>query len=182
MMVSPDVFSCDFEHSCTFQQVGSDDFDWSVNSGETNTKLTGPNADHTKGNSSGRYIYIETSKFGSNGISPSKNEGDVAILRTPTIRVVPGCSYTLIFFYSMYGRKIGTLGVKMQGSTSYLWSKSGQQIFNGDIWLKTTLSLAILDDQSSFKLEFEGIRGDGYLGDIAIDDIKVQQKCGKKVY
>ena len=29
------------------------------------------------------------------------------------------------------------------------------------------------------QIQFEGVRGDSYLGDIAIDDIKVQQLCGK---
>jgi hypothetical protein len=43
--------SCDFEQDgfCEWRQVhdGHDDFDWSINSGETSSKQTGPSVDLT---------------------------------------------------------------------------------------------------------------------------------------
>ena len=45
--------NCDFEKDglCGWQQIqnGEDDFDWSINSGETSSKGTGPKVDHTTG-------------------------------------------------------------------------------------------------------------------------------------
>ncbi|XP_028406441.1 MAM and LDL-receptor class A domain-containing protein 1-like [Dendronephthya gigantea] len=50
--------SCDFERSglCNWEQVldGGDNFDWSINSGSTPSKFTGPNVDHTTGSIEGR--------------------------------------------------------------------------------------------------------------------------------
>ncbi|GFO23257.1 MAM domain containing 2 (mamdc2) [Plakobranchus ocellatus] len=173
------VFSCDFESPCPFEQPSGDDFDWSLNFGHTQTRLTGPNFDHTIRNASGTYIYIETSNFTHRGISPSQRAGDKAVLRSPAISAVPGCSYRLLFYYSMYGRKMGTLGIRITGNNGYIWSKSGRQHSNGNQWTKVAIPLPVEKGlfPSSFQLDFEGIRGDGYLGDIALDDIRVEEKC-----
>ena len=49
--------NCDFEKEglCDWQQIqnGEDDFDWSINSGETSSKGTGPKVDHTTGTREG---------------------------------------------------------------------------------------------------------------------------------
>ncbi|RUS71280.1 hypothetical protein EGW08_020957 [Elysia chlorotica] len=108
-----DVWSCDFEQDCSYEQEKYDQFDWSKNSGETATSSTGPDFDHTVQNINGHYMYIETSGFASQGISSSKNEGDTAILRTSDIPRIPGCTYRLVFWYSMYGRGTGSLTVKV---------------------------------------------------------------------
>ena len=40
-------------------------------------------------------------------------------------------------------------------------------------WVESTMPLA---NDGVFKLEFEGIRGDSFQGDIALDDIEVREK------
>lgn len=46
-----------------------------------------------------------------------------------------------------------------------IWSKSGEQ---GNSWIKGT---ADVGGHANFRLVFEGVRGDGFQGDIALDDI-----------
>lgn len=44
------------------QETAPDDtFDWTINQGETESKFTGPDTDHTRGTADGYYAYIETS-------------------------------------------------------------------------------------------------------------------------
>ncbi|KAK3747742.1 hypothetical protein RRG08_024888 [Elysia crispata] len=180
LMSSADVWFCDFEEPCEFEQSTNDQFDWSLNSGPTSTRYTGPNDDHTLGNRTGHYLFIETSKIAPGGISPSQIAGDMVTLRSPAFSPVSGCSYTLTFFYSMYGRSTGSLVVKMKGQHSSLWSRSGQQTPNGDTWRQASVTLPIKPGQAILQVEIEGVRGDSYLGDIAIDDISLNQNCANK--
>ncbi|GFS09801.1 MAM domain-containing glycosylphosphatidylinositol anchor protein 1 [Elysia marginata] len=127
--------------------------------------------------SKGYYLYIETSKTLGGGISSGYKRGDTAILRTSRIPRVPGCWYKLEFWYNMYGRGIGTLGVKLHGKNEYLWSRSGQQTANSTHWREASLVIEIQNNSSAFQVEFVGVKGDSYLGDLAIDDIRIEQKC-----
>jgi len=139
--------SCNFDNGlCSgWSQSSSDDFDWTVRSGGTPSSGTGPSADHS---GSGKYIYIETS-------SPRKGD-DKAVLIFNGYTGGPAC---LSFFYHMYGRDINLLNVKL-GSTD-VFQKSGSQ---GNQWKKAEFSI-----NGSGDIKFEGIRGSGYKGDIAID-------------
>ncbi|KAH3811674.1 hypothetical protein DPMN_140086 [Dreissena polymorpha] len=60
---------CDFEQTtlCGYSQDNTDNFDWTWNSGDTPSSLTGPSTDHTTGNSTGHYVYIESSAPRTNG-------------------------------------------------------------------------------------------------------------------
>ena len=45
---------CDFEHNfCTWSNIGGDDFDWLIGRGSTPSRFTGPQNDHTQGNTQG---------------------------------------------------------------------------------------------------------------------------------
>lgn len=53
---------CNFEFDmCSWRQDRRDDFDWLIKAGSTLTVGTGPSGDHTLRNSSGHYIYLESS-------------------------------------------------------------------------------------------------------------------------
>ena len=46
---------CDFENGlCAYSNSKSDDFDWLVGSGKTQSRFTGPKFDHTFGNANGK--------------------------------------------------------------------------------------------------------------------------------
>ena len=79
----------------------------------------------------------------------------------------------LKFWYHMLGADIGTLKVIQKtgpGNRSeiLLWTLSGQQ---GNTWLNARVSLSKSPNRN-YWIVFEGVRGNGYRGDIAIDDIQ----------
>uniref|UniRef100_A0A8C1TDI2 MAM domain containing glycosylphosphatidylinositol anchor 2 n=1 Tax=Cyprinus carpio TaxID=7962 RepID=A0A8C1TDI2_CYPCA len=121
------------------------------------------------------YMYIETSR--------PRKEGDTARLLSPTFNVAPKNphsitsppAYCFSFYYHMYGKHIGTLNafVKQKGQSTSdagpVWSLSGNQ---GDRWRQAKISI---HPTASFQVMFEGIRGPGIEGDIAIDDVTLEE-------
>ncbi|MCI4382883.1 hypothetical protein PGIGA_G00019780 [Pangasianodon gigas] len=123
----------------------------------------------------GYYMYIETSR--------PRQEGDKARLLTPLFSVVPKKpygnvantpSYCFTLYYHMYGKHIGTLNVYLRqksqtGEDSLVWTLSGSQ---GDHWKQARVNI---HPTSSFQMILEGIRGSGIEGDIAIDDVAIEE-------
>ncbi|KAJ8274872.1 hypothetical protein COCON_G00094970 [Conger conger] len=171
-------FHCSFEEEpiCMFTQEKTDDFDWTRHSAATRdtkyTPNTGPSSDRS-GSKQGYYMYIETSR--------PRVEGDQARLLTPIFNVAPkslhgpaGHAYCFNFYYHMYGKHIGTLNtfLRQKGQTSSespVWSLSGNQ---GDRWRQAKVGI---HPTTSFQMVFEGIRGPGIEGDIAIDDVTLEE-------
>ncbi|XP_067137066.1 uncharacterized protein [Centruroides vittatus] len=162
---------CDFEKSdlCGWTHDPSGDFYWSRHQFATPSGHvgTGPNHDHTKGaGKAGYYMYIEAS-------SPRKIN-DTARLFSPVYS--PNLSSSCFtFWYHMYGTTIGSLLVYVKTETDNLpslhpvWQKNGDQ---GNVWLKATIPIHPLHDK--FQIVIEGVRGETYIGDIAIDDVHLQ--------
>ncbi|XP_055741412.1 MAM domain-containing glycosylphosphatidylinositol anchor protein 2-like isoform X1 [Salvelinus fontinalis] len=172
-------FHCSFEEEpiCMFTQDKNDDFDWTRHSAATRdtkyTPNTGPSGDRS-GSKQGFYMYIETSR--------PRKEGEVARLVSPFFNVAPKNPYGITnppaycfgFFFHMYGKHIGTLNAllrqKGQAATEEpTWSLSGNQ---GDHWKQAKVSI---HPTASFQVALEGIRGPGIEGDIAIDDITLEE-------
>ncbi|XP_073258031.1 MAM and LDL-receptor class A domain-containing protein 1-like [Porites lutea] len=130
-----------------------DQFDWTLNSGKTGTMLTGPTEDHT--GYQGGYIYVEASE-------PQMN-GHKSLLMGPRM-----CGRMCMrFFYSMNGRRMGTLNVyKREGMRrdDLLWTMSGHQ---GTEWHEALVDIG----GACYQILFEGVVGPSYLSDIAVDDI-----------
>ncbi|XP_005047951.2 PREDICTED: MAM domain-containing glycosylphosphatidylinositol anchor protein 2 [Ficedula albicollis] len=176
-------FHCGFEDGniCLFTQDDTDNFDWTKQSTATRdtkyTPNTGPNADRS-GSKEGFYMYIETSR--------PRLEGEKARLVSPVFSVAPknpygatNTAYCFSFYYHMYGQHIGSLNVylRLKGQTAIenpLWSSSGNK---GQHWNQARVNI---NPPTSFQLIFEGIRGPGIEGDIAIDDVSiVEGECMK---
>ncbi|XP_028396557.1 MAM and LDL-receptor class A domain-containing protein 2-like [Dendronephthya gigantea] len=140
---------CNFDsgNSCSYQN-GVGQFQWTVQSGSTSSSGTGPSADVS---GSGYYLYIETS-------SP-RQSGDKAAILTPTLNG----NQCMKFSYHMYGGDIGTL--KIYANNQIIFSRSGNQ---GNRWVQAEKSIM---QSGSYQVKFEGTRGNGYEGDIAIDAI-----------
>ncbi|XP_056152112.1 MAM domain-containing glycosylphosphatidylinositol anchor protein 2 [Lampris incognitus] len=173
-------FQCGFEDEsvCLFTQDKSDEFDWTHHSAAIRdtkyTPNTGPSTDRT-GSKQGFYMYIETSR--------PRLQGDKARLLTPTFNVgsknsygapTPNPSYCFAFYYHMYGKHIGTLNVflrqKAQAATdTAIWSLSGNQ---GDRWRQAKVNI---HPTTTFQMVMEGVRGPGIEGDIAIDDVTIEE-------
>ncbi|XP_054653024.1 MAM domain-containing glycosylphosphatidylinositol anchor protein 2 isoform X2 [Dunckerocampus dactyliophorus] len=166
-------FQCGFEEEalCLFSQDKSDDFDWTRHSAASRdtkyTPNTGPSADHG-GSKQGFYMYIETSR--------PRLEGDKARLLSPSFNMGSrsGATYCLAFYYHMYGKHIGALNVllRQKGQTATdasVWSQSGNQ---GDRWRRAAISIR---PTAAFQVVMEGVRGAGIEGDIAIDDVTIEE-------
>ena len=140
-------------------------------------------------------MYLETS-------SPAK-QGDRAWFMSDVIVARSAC---LIFFYHMYGTNIGELKIYQlhragQGNVIQLWEKKGTSIcYNvnvfksvilkfsviffirvtgdqGDEWREAQVTLPYVPGET-FRVLIEGVVGNGFKGDIAVDDIKyIPEAC-----
>ncbi len=143
-------------------QDGDDDFDWSINTGGTPSNNTGP-----RGPGQGKYyLYMEAS-------DPNYAQKR-AILNSPCIDLSQKTEAQFSFKYHMWGAQaMGTLHfeISLDDGTTWtsLWNKSGNQ---GGRWKLATVDLSDYIGKS-IRLRFNGITGNNWLSDIAIDAIKL---------
>ncbi|XP_052085911.1 MAM and LDL-receptor class A domain-containing protein 2-like [Mytilus californianus] len=152
-------YYCSFNSDCMFLSNTSSSVFWQRYSGCTPSTGTGPCTGHD-GNSSSYYIFLETSN-GTTGYSASLNT-------TASFDWTPRC---LSFYYHMYGSTINELQVKVRSSTnmigSVVWSRKYDQ---GNIWHSASIDIQAV---SALQIQFIGISGSPYTGDIALDEIKL---------
>ncbi|KAM4705173.1 MAM and LDL-receptor class A domain-containing protein 1 [Rhinophrynus dorsalis] len=158
---------CNFEEGlCNWKQDFDDDFDWTRNQGSTPTPDTGPMKDHTLGTGKGHYLYIETSV-------PQVYQNQAVLLSPEIDATVNNANKTCIFrfHYHMFGKQIYSLAVYkriMRNSRgNLLWQTFGNK---GNRWLKKTLHI---NSSQPFQLLIVGMVGDGFTGDIGIDDLSL---------
>ncbi|XP_028397063.1 A disintegrin and metalloproteinase with thrombospondin motifs 3-like isoform X2 [Dendronephthya gigantea] len=154
-----DPLDCNFEKGlCEWTQMTNDNFDWQRNQGRTKSTETGPNHDHTLKNRAGHYMFIEAS-------NPQRQDHRARLI-SPEVNARQAC---LTFYYHMWGSDTGKLRVKFLTESGYMnqyaWSKIGDQ---GRKWTRAEVNIPI---GLSYQIVIEAIRGRGWRGDIAIDDI-----------
>lgn len=151
---------CSFEKGfCTWANTRQvDTFDWIIGGGTTSSYGTGPSGDHTTG--SGQYVFIET--------SAPRQLGDNAYLLSQPFDPAPS-GRCLKFWHHMRGASIGTLNVYLHtgnfSAMQLLWQRKGNK---GSTWM---LGQIPITSSVKYQVVFEGIRGNSYTGDIALDDI-----------
>ncbi|XP_026196154.1 MAM domain-containing glycosylphosphatidylinositol anchor protein 2 isoform X2 [Anabas testudineus] len=177
-------FHCGFEDEvlCLFSQDKTDVFDWTHHSASTRdtkyTPNTGPSSDHT-GSKQGFYMYIETSRPRLEGdkarlLSPTFNMNSKTTSSSSSSSVTNNPTYCFSFYYHMYGKHIGALNVflrqkgQMVTDTS-VWSLTGNQ---GNRWIQAKVDI---HPTAAFQIVMEGVRGSGIEGDIAIDDVSIEE-------
>jgi len=92
----------------------------------------------------------------------------MAELRSPPLLTTS--TTKMKFSYSMYGSTMGSLEVNVKpagGTWSTIWQQSGNK---GYSWKEAELDLGSY--QSPVEIQFIGIRGTSYRGDIALDKIE----------
>lgn len=162
--------STDFESGFGYwAQDGGDDFDWTINSGGTQSNNTGPSGDHTSG--TGQYIYIEAS-------SPNYPSNE-AILRSGCVELGSSGAASISFWYHMYGGNVGELHLDVYSNGAWVddvWSLSGDQ---GDQWLEANVDLSTYGER--VELRFRAYSGpssqNGWGSDIALDDILISNSA-----
>lgn len=109
----------------------------------------------------GYYVYTNAEKG---------KHRDIAELKSAGITSSP--NQCLSFWYHMSGDDIGSLRVyqiySIQDKDKPLWTVDGEQ---DTVWMYQAINLKYRND--NFKIKFEGVRGNGDEGDIALDDIKI---------
>ncbi|CAC5384127.1 unnamed protein product [Mytilus coruscus] len=157
-------FDCNFEAGiCEWNAELSPEYTWKIFSGKTPSLETGPGVDHTSGSSHGHYIYLEATDVQKGATSKLVSN------TTNSVEVV-----CLTFWYHMYGESMGTLNVYTESGniTTRYWSKSGNQ---GNSWNFASFNIS---SSEPYSITFEGVCGDFYTSDIALDDIfMLQRSC-----
>lgn len=152
-----------------WQTDNSGTFSWVVNSGPTLSPSTGPLGDHTYGNTVGKYIYTEAS-------NPSA-DGEIARLVSPCVQIPTSGSYSMEFYYHMFGPGILALNVEVYSNGTWvnIWSKSGQQqTAMSSPYIKANVNLDAYKG-TTIKVRFINVRPSGtdyFTSDIAIDDVR----------
>ncbi|XP_066536368.1 MAM and LDL-receptor class A domain-containing protein 1 [Hoplias malabaricus] len=156
---------CNFEFDlCSWRQVETDTFDWIIKTGRTPTPGTGPSTDHTLRNSSGHYLYLESSF--------PQVSGEVAQISGPTFsHRSRDCK--MVFYLHMSGEGSGTLSVYLTSKSwrSPLLNLHGHQ---GNYWVRQEV---VLSSSEHFQVMFEGKVGQNGRGDICLDDITFSPGC-----
>ncbi|XP_055957691.1 MAM and LDL-receptor class A domain-containing protein 1-like [Patella vulgata] len=151
---------CAFDDNtiCEWKQSKTDKFDWTVNGNKTASQGTGPMSDHS---GMGYYIYLEAS-------SP-RILNDTAVIMSPYISPSDSNLQCLNFWYHMYGPHIGTLNIytNVFGNKRLIWTRTGTQ---ANAWKQAQLTI---NSTTNYQVIIEGVVGKGWLGDISLDDIKI---------
>ena len=130
---------------------------WALDAYNTTSSGTGPSDDITGG---GNYMFYETSGSPQTPITLTSLCLDVSALTNPT----------LAFYNHMYGATMGTLEVLVNGAS--LWSMSGDQ---GDQWNFVQVDLSAYAGNTNITIDFVGTYGGGFTGDMAIDEVCVDE-------
>ncbi|NXO27132.1 MALR1 protein, partial [Cisticola juncidis] len=157
----PDLH-CDFENGlCSWEQDVQDDFDWIRIRGPTPTVNTGPLKDHTTGTARGHYLYLESSE--------PRQFRDKAALLSPLFSPSHNGTCVFRFHYHMFGKEVYKLSVFQRAVSNtkgwLLWYKFGNQ---ENRWIRQTL---FIRSSKPFQILVEGTVGDGFTGDIGLDDV-----------
>ncbi|XP_063269590.1 MAM and LDL-receptor class A domain-containing protein 1 [Prinia subflava] len=157
----PDL-QCNFENGlCNWEQDVQDDFDWIRIRGPTPTVNTGPLKDHTTGTARGHYLYLESSE--------PRQFRDKAVLLSPLFSPSGNGTCVFRFHYHMFGKEVYRLSVFQRAVSNtkgwLLWYKFGNQ---DNRWIRQTL---FIRSSKPFQILVEGTVGDGFTGDIGLDDV-----------
>ncbi|HXH17465.1 MAG TPA: choice-of-anchor J domain-containing protein, partial [Chitinophagales bacterium] len=143
--------------------AAGDQTDWIVFSGATPTMNTGPDFDHTLGNSLGKYLYVE-----STGCTNA-----TASLLSPSIDLSGQTNVSFDFWYHMYGNNLSTLHVDVStdGGINFTDDMVPSWMANSNAWQKTTIPLDAYAGDTVI-IRVRGVTGNGSLSDLAVDDFR----------
>ena len=141
--------------------------DWATDAAGTPSSPTGPAVDHTLGNSTGRYLYVESS---------SPCYGYTAELISPVIDVSTATYPAVRFWYHMYGQSQGTLHVDLIQDPNNTAVRINDVIpawtDNRDLWQQTG-PIPLDPAVGQYRIVIRGITGNNFYSDMAIDDFEV---------
>jgi len=158
------------ELSSFWEQLETEDLDWTVLSGPTPSKVhvngggTGPDGDHTSG--TGNYIYVEA--------SGDNHPGKRMDMLTPVFDLSHITDTELSFWCHMFSAD-GNMGeLWLDALVNGTWREGVLHLEgdHGDQWFKQTVDLSSYEG-GAVQFRFRGITGTDYDGDICIDDFRI---------
>ncbi|XP_045183537.2 uncharacterized protein LOC123541967 isoform X2 [Mercenaria mercenaria] len=159
---------CNFDDGtlCGWEQEKSDIFDWTFQSGPTQSDGTGPDVDHTLGTLQGKYVYIESS-------SP-RIFGEHASLLS---HVMPANrTMCFEFWYYMFGDGSGRLFVLVQDTClkkeTQLFEETGDK---GAQWNKASVTITDHSVPNDYIIVLKADVGSTFHGDTAVDDLVIYE-------
>ncbi len=148
--------------------------DWTSDIEGTGSGSTGPTAnggaDHTTGAAGGTYLYVETSCNGTG------YPNITALLDSPVFDLTSLPRAELKFWYHMFGTTMGNLSVEVttDGGVTYT-EVLAPFTDNQDVWQEGIIDLNAYITETALQIRFRYISGSSFTGDIALDDITVQE-------
>lgn len=154
-ILTESVDDCDFDTAkCSWSNSVLDNFNWTIKVGSTPSFFTGPSGDYL---GLGKYAYIESSH---------RQKGDQAHL----LSGVMSGARCMQFMYNLRGMHMGEINVlqSYQGDPQpkRLLTKAGN---HERLWYKAWVDIP--DGGKPYRIIIEGVVGDGFTGDAAIDEI-----------
>ncbi|NIJ45551.1 PKD repeat protein [Wenyingzhuangia heitensis] len=158
--------------------AAASNFKWYVHSGATPTNGTGPKTD-ASGTSSGVYMYTKSYSFSGETYAA----GDVTQLISPCFQT--GVSPVLSFKYHMYSStaasKFGEFYVDVSADGGATWEKTVASFLDptqdSDTDAYSTASIFLPEYANQIvKIRFRVVRGNTSYNDVAIDDVKFENK------
>ncbi len=140
-----------------------------VNRGTTYGTGTGPLVDHTSGTGTGTYVYAESNLTGGAA-------GNVAYLSSPCFDLTNLTNPRLSFYYHFFGTTIGKMIIQVNKGYGWVSVDSivgAQQTNQNSPWQKRSINLVNFANEL-IKVRFMAVRGNGTLGDMALDDISIE--------
>jgi len=150
---------------------------WTVDVNGTTSGSTGPSGpggtttnapDHNPGIVGGKYIYVETS----GGVG---NNTNIARAQSPFFNLTSFTDAKLDFWYHAFGNGIGSLNVEARVGTQGTWANiAGPITDNVNLWQNNNLCVGpVYAGNDSVQFRFSYQVGNGFGGDLALDDISV---------
>ena len=159
------AFGVDFDLDGCWEDVSPNAFSWDVGTGETGSFNTGPDAAFSGAN----YLFSEAS---------SGFQGDEAIVLSPEVDLSNLTTPALSFRYHMFGADIDQLSIDVDDGTNLdldvITITGQQQTSLTDDWIQTFVDLSPYAGQT-IQVRFRVTRGDGFEGDVAIDDVNFDE-------
>jgi hypothetical protein len=171
------IFSDDFETNFGDWSVDGGSCTWIRNQDTTPSANTGPGGnangqgfDHTVGDSTGWYVFVEASANVCQG-------GDNQAVLTSNAFTPGNVSTNISFWYHLIGNSVGTLHFDVLNGGVWVndvWSVSGaQQLSVDDDFIEVNLDLTQFRSLTNIRLRYDGVSG--WQADLAIDDIKISK-------
>jgi hypothetical protein len=155
---------CDFEDEgfCGYYNTKEgDDFDWEKDKGQA-YPTTGPSVDHTTNTDDGSYVFINPV------YSHKKDDKAWLISESLSISDSPAC---LNWYMHLYGSNIGNLSIYQRLTSQNLLRLFNIEKQQGNKWILGQIT--IQPQINYFDLIFEATVGNGFFGNIALDDINL---------